>query len=243
MRADYVDVEPAIKRQRLEFAEAMQGNHSFSQAVPVVVADEASVAALQAMDADGSLAEMQQQITEGASVSGHIAIPVAISTDSGIQMSDPSSLEHAVVLTEAGQLTSHNSLVEASGHELDLTTQVHVVTVPQTVVVTSLEGANVTTQSHYPISVTGHIVHDSVQTNHGDVTQQDAEHTEFTHVQIQGGHENLSHKAATGGHVELTQITALQDSHAQMAQEAEEEKEQLNEAELDQTETTVHQGL
>lgn len=124
--------EPSNKRQRLEYTETISGNQAFAHGVPVVIADEASVAALQAMD--GNLADIQHQIAEGGHVTGHIAIPVAIASDAAIQVEG--SLEHAVTLSQGVQQLN-STLADSTGHELDMSVQV--VSAPQTVVVTSLE--------------------------------------------------------------------------------------------------------
>ena len=87
--------------------------------MPVVIADEASVAALQAMD--GSLADIQHHMAESGHVTGHIAIPVAIASDAAIQVQG--DLEHAVTLSQGvQQLTS--TLADSSGQELDMSVQV-----------------------------------------------------------------------------------------------------------------------
>lgn len=124
--------EPSNKRQRLEYTETISGNQAFAHGVPVVIADEASVAALRAMD--GNLADIQHQIAEGGHVTGHIAIPVAIASDAAIQVEG--SLEHAVTLSQGVQQLN-STLADSTGHELDMSVQV--VSAPQTVVVTSLE--------------------------------------------------------------------------------------------------------
>ena len=116
--------------------------------MPVVIADEASVAALQAMD--GSLADIQQQMAEGGHVAGHIAIPVAIASDAGIQVQG--DLEHAVTLSQGAQQLS-STLVDSSGHELDVSS-VQVVSAPQTVVVTSLEAVTGSGQPAETVVVT-----------------------------------------------------------------------------------------
>ena len=139
--------EPTNKRQRLDFADALQSGQAFPHGVPVVIADEASVAALQAMD--GSLADIQQHMAEGGHVTGHIAIPVAIAADAGIQVQG--DLEHTVTLSQAQQLSS--TLVDSSGHELDMSS-VQVVSAPQTVVVTSLEAVTGSGQPAETVVVT-----------------------------------------------------------------------------------------
>ena len=140
--------EPSNKRQRLDYTETISGNQAFAHGVPVVIADEASVAALQAMD--GSLADIQHHMAEGGHVTGHIAIPVAIASDAAIQVQG--DLEHAVTLSQGvQQLTS--TLVDSSGQELDMST-VQVVSAPQTVVVTSLEAVAGTGQSSDTVVVT-----------------------------------------------------------------------------------------
>ena len=116
--------------------------------MPVVIADEASEAALQAMD--GSLTDIQHHMAEGGHVTGHIAIPVAIASDAAIQVQG--DLEHAVTLSQGvQQLTS--TLVDSSGQELDMSS-VQVVSAPQTVVVTSLEAVTGTGQSSETVVVT-----------------------------------------------------------------------------------------
>ena len=148
--ADY-DVgqdEPTTKRQRLDYTDTIQGTQAFPHGVPVVIADEASVAALQAMD--GSLADIQQQMAEGGHVAGHIAIPVAIASDAGIQVQG--DLEHAVTLSQGAQQLS-STLVDSSGHELDVSS-VQVVSAPQTVVVTSLEAVTGSGQPAETVVVT-----------------------------------------------------------------------------------------
>ncbi|KAK2569427.1 Zinc finger protein 143 [Acropora cervicornis] len=134
--------EPTSKRQRLDYADAFHG-------VPVVIADEASVAALQAID--GSLADIQQQIAEGGHVTGHIAIPVAIASDAGIQVQE--HMEHAVTLSAQNAQQLSSTLVDSSGHELDMSS-VQVVSAPQTVVVTSLEAVTGTGQPAETVVVT-----------------------------------------------------------------------------------------
>ena len=114
----------------------------------MVIADEASVAALQAMD--GSLADIQQHMAEGGHVTGHIAIPVAIAADAGIQVQG--DLEHAVTLSQNAQQLS-STLTDSSGHELDMTS-VQVVSAPQTVVVTSLEAVTGSGQPAETVVVT-----------------------------------------------------------------------------------------
>ena len=134
--------EPTSKRQRLDYADAFHG-------VPVVIADEASVAALQAID--GSLADIQQQIAEGGHVTGHIAIPVAIASDAGIQVQE--HMEHAVTLSAQNAQQLSSTLVDSAGHELDMSS-VQVVSAPQTVVVTSLEAVTGTGQPAETVVVT-----------------------------------------------------------------------------------------
>jgi len=132
----------------LDYTETIAGNQAFAHGVPVVIADEASVAALQAMD--GSLADIQHHMAESGHVTGHIAIPVAIASDAAIQVQG--DLEHAVTLSQGvQQLTS--TLVDSSGQELDMST-VQVVSAPQTVVVTSLEAVAGTGQSSETVVVT-----------------------------------------------------------------------------------------
>ena len=140
--------ETSNKRQRLDYTETITGNQAFPHGVPVVIADEASVAALQAMD--GSLADIQHHMAESGHVTGHIAIPVAIASDAAIQVRG--DLEHAVTLPQGvQQLTS--TLVDSSGQELDMSS-VQVVSAPQTVVVTSLEAVTGTGQSSETVVVT-----------------------------------------------------------------------------------------
>lgn len=141
--------EPTNKRQRLDYAEAIQSGQAFPHGVPVVIADEASVAALQAMD--GSLADIQQQMAEGGHVTGHIAIPVAIASDAGIQVQG--DMEHAVTLSAQNAQQLSSTLVDSSGQELDMTS-VHVVSAPQTVVVTSLEAVTGSGQPTETVVVT-----------------------------------------------------------------------------------------
>lgn len=140
--------EPSNKRQRLDYAETISGSQAFPHGVPVVIADEASVAALQAMD--GGLADIQHHMAEGGHVTGHIAIPVAIASDAGIQVQG--DLEHAVTLSQGVQQLS-STLVDSSGHELDMS-NVQVVSAPQTVVVTSLEAVTGTGQPSETVVVT-----------------------------------------------------------------------------------------
>ena len=116
--------------------------------MPVVIADEASVAALQAMD--GNLADIQHQIAEGGHVTGHIAIPVAIASDAAIQVEG--SLEHAVTLSQGVQQLN-STLADSTGHELDMSS-VQVVSAPQTVVVTSLEAVTGAGQHSETVVVT-----------------------------------------------------------------------------------------
>lgn len=136
--------EPTSKRQRLDYADAIQSGQAF----PVVIADEASVAALQAID--GSLADIHQHMAEGGHVTGHIAIPVAIAADAGIQVQG--DMEHAVTLSQSAQQLS-STLAESTGHELDMTS-VQVVSAPQTVVVTSLEAVTGSGQPAETVVVT-----------------------------------------------------------------------------------------
>lgn len=144
---DVAQDEPTNKRQRLDYTETITGNQAFPHGVPVVIADEASVAALQAMD--GSLADIQHHMAESGHVTGHIAIPVAIASDAAIQVQG--DLEHAVTLSQGvQQLTS--TLADSSGQELDMSVQV--VSAPQTVVVTSLEAVTGTGQSSETVVVT-----------------------------------------------------------------------------------------
>lgn len=145
---DVGHVEPSNKRQRLEYTEAMTGNQAFAHGMPVVIADEASVAALQAIDA-GSLADIQHHMAEGGHVTGHIAIPVTIASDAAIQVQG--DLQHAVTLSQGVQLNS--TLVDSSGHEIDMSS-VQVVSAPQTVVVTSLEAVTGTGQQSDTVVVT-----------------------------------------------------------------------------------------
>lgn len=140
--------EPSNKRQRLDYTETISGNQAFAHGVPVVIADEASVAALQAMD--GSLADIQHHMAESGHVTGHIAIPVAIASDAAIQVQG--DLEHAVTLSQGVQQLS-STLVDSSGHELDMSS-VQVVSAPQTVVVTSLEAVTGTGQPSETVVVT-----------------------------------------------------------------------------------------
>ena len=132
----------------MDYADALQGGQAFPHGVPVVIADEASVAALQAMD--GSLADIQQHMAEGGHVTGHIAIPVAIASDAGIQVQG--DLEHAVPLPQGAQQLS-STLVGSSGHELDMSS-VQVVSAPPTVVVTSYEAVTGSGQSAETVVVT-----------------------------------------------------------------------------------------
>ncbi|KAK3700888.1 hypothetical protein QZH41_012706, partial [Actinostola sp. cb2023] len=131
------DGTPANKRQRVQFTE-MPGHHAYAQVVPVTVSDEASVAAIQAMD--GTLADMQH-ITEGT----QITIPVAIATEAGIEVHDARGLQHALGLSENDQMPVGHALVHGNGHGMDLDSTVTVT--PNTVVVTSLEGSTVVTQA------------------------------------------------------------------------------------------------
>ena len=125
------------KRQRIEYTDNMQGNPAFSHGVPVVVTDEASVAAIQAMD--GSLAQMQHHISDGAAVTGHIAVPVAITTDASFKVQDPGSLEHTVTLAESMAQTTNVA-------ELDMTSPVHVVCAGSQTVVALVEGDSIFSQ-------------------------------------------------------------------------------------------------
>ncbi|XP_031550849.1 zinc finger protein 143-like, partial [Actinia tenebrosa] len=122
------DGSPASKRQRIQYTE-MPGHHAYAQ----VVTDEQSVAAIQAMD--GTLADMQQ-ITEGT----QITIPVAIATESGIEVHDARGLQHSIALSEGEQIPATH-MVDGNGHEIDI------VSSPNTVVVTSLEGGAIVTQA------------------------------------------------------------------------------------------------
>jgi len=140
--------EPTSKRQRLDYADAIQSGQAFPHGVPVVIADEASVAALQAMDP--SLADIQQHMAEGGQVTGHIAIPVAIASDAGIQVQG--DLEHTVSLSQGAQQLN-STLVDSSGQELDMST-VQVVSAPQAVVVTSLEAVTGSGQPAETVVVT-----------------------------------------------------------------------------------------
>ena len=121
--------EPVDKRPRIEYADGIQGNQAY------VVADEASVAAIQAMD------EIRQHINEGTAVSGHITIPVAIATDAAIQVQDPGSLDHSVALAETIAQTT-----TAGGQEVDMTSPVHVVCAGSQTVVALVEGDGMFTQ-------------------------------------------------------------------------------------------------
>ena len=106
------------------------------------------MAALQAMD--GSLADIHQHMAEGGHVTGHIAIPVAIAADAGIQVQG--DMEHTVTLSQSAQQLS-STLAESTGHELDMTS-VQVVSAPQTVVVTSLEAVTGSGQPAETVVVT-----------------------------------------------------------------------------------------
>ena len=76
------DGEPELKRQRVEFATAVSDGHTYS----VVMSDDSSaVAAMQAIN--NGLGDMTHQITDAAGVSGHITIPVTITTESQLQVS------------------------------------------------------------------------------------------------------------------------------------------------------------
>ncbi|XP_020893662.1 zinc finger protein 143 isoform X2 [Exaiptasia diaphana] len=127
---------PVTKRQRVQYTE-VPGHHAYAQAVPVtVVTDEASVAAIQAMD--GTLTDMQH-ITDGT----QITIPVAIATESGIEVHDARGLQHSIGLSENDQIPASHTLVHGNGMDMGSTVTV----TPNTVVVTSLEGGTVVTQA------------------------------------------------------------------------------------------------
>jgi hypothetical protein len=153
------DGSPASKRQRIQYAE-MPGHHAYAQ----VVTDEASVAAIQAMD--GTLTDMQH-ITEGT----QITIPVAIATESGIEVHDARGLQHSIALSENEQMPVTHTLVEGNGHEIDIGSSVS----PNTVVVTSLEGSTVVTQASEGTQ-RYHVVHAGLPG--------DEEVTEVVHVQM-----------------------------------------------------------
>ena len=72
------DGEPEIKRQRLEFATTDNG-HTYSM---VMSSDDTAVAAMQAIN--HSLGDISHQISDVTT--GHITIPVTITTDSQIQV-------------------------------------------------------------------------------------------------------------------------------------------------------------
>lgn len=126
------------KRPRVQYTE-VPGHHAYAQAVPVtVVADEASVAAITAMD--GTLTDMQH-ITDAT----QITIPVAIATETGIEVHDARGLPHSIGLTESDQIPGSHTIVHGNGHGMDMGSTVTVT--PNTVVVTSLEGGTVVTQA------------------------------------------------------------------------------------------------
>lgn len=112
-----------------------------------------------------------QQITEGT----QITIPVAIATESGIEVHDARGLQHSIALSEGEQIPASH-LVEGNGHEIDI------VSSPNTVVVTSLEGGAVVTQASDDTQ-RYHVVHTGLPG--------EEEVTEVVHVQMvkEGGEE------------------------------------------------------
>ncbi|XP_001627411.3 zinc finger protein 143 [Nematostella vectensis] len=197
------DGEPTVKRQRIEYTD-IHGNQAFAQGVPVtVVTDDASVAAIQAID-----------VTDIQHISGgtQITIPVAIATDTGtiqVQTADASSLHtHTVGLTEqGGQLTAtsgHHTLV-TDGQEIDMGQNVHV-TLPNTVVVTSLGGNTVVThagqESYHVVDGGMHVTEEHVQADQDHVDRGSGlVHTDHDHVEEADnerdlGESHLHQKAA-----------------------------------------------
>ena len=168
--------------------------------MPVVIADEASVAALQAMD--GSLTDIQQHIAaaEGTHVTGHIAIPVAIASDAAIQVQG--DLDHAVTLSQAAQhMTS--TLVDSAGHELDMSS-VQVVSAPQTVVVTSLEAMTGSGQPAETVVVTS---------LDGVTTSARATHEGFTIVTVPSQGEGLGVVSEEQGKVQVKEDEVQTNDH------------------------------
>lgn len=185
------DGEPELKRQRVEYTTAVSDGHTYS----VVMSDDSSaVAAMQAIN--HSLGNMTHQMTDATGVSGHITIPVTITTDSQLQ-------GVPVVLTE----TPPNTIME-SGNEHEITTAGQCMTSQSNVAVSRLDSVSIVpatlvnsgynTMSRFIPAENVTYVYATMTSeddaeNHPDVTSNNGVETGYDATQAEHAYDEISH--------------------------------------------------